>query len=338
MRAWRAARSLRPRAGVAAHLAVRDPPQRGDRPRPRAGARGRRPAGRAVEPGHEPLEDILLTWQVEEALRRIGDAHRRVLVETHLRGRRYAEVAASSGCRRARSRAASTTGCGRCATRSRRWAMTADDCRVWRERIGALVLGELDPAEEAAAARAPRRLRGLPPGGRGPGAGRRLLRRADAERLGAGGGPPPGLAPHRRAPRRRAALPPQAARGFRSRGRCRRGRLRRRRRWFCRGRRRGDARRVAFDTGDPRVGLSASLTPRPWGTEVDVPCAGSGGHALQRLAGRRAEPGSRPGRSATATQDSDEAALTSALRRRPSSRSSGPARTPSSRPLDDGRA
>ena len=28
--------------------------------------------------------------------------------------------------------------------------MTAEECRVWRERIGALVLGHLDPAETAA--------------------------------------------------------------------------------------------------------------------------------------------------------------------------------------------
>jgi RNA polymerase sigma-70 factor (ECF subfamily) len=37
---------------------------------------------------------MLLNWQVEEALRRIGEQHRRVLVETYLRGRPYADVAA----------------------------------------------------------------------------------------------------------------------------------------------------------------------------------------------------------------------------------------------------
>jgi len=46
------------------------------------------------EPAHEPFESLLLNWQVEEALRRIGEQHRRVLVETYLRGRPYAEVAA----------------------------------------------------------------------------------------------------------------------------------------------------------------------------------------------------------------------------------------------------
>ena len=49
------------------------------------------------EEGHEPFEDVLLNWQVEEALRRIGEQHRRVLVETYLRGRPYAEVAAELG-------------------------------------------------------------------------------------------------------------------------------------------------------------------------------------------------------------------------------------------------
>lgn len=50
-----------------------------------------------VEPAVEPLEEALLTWQVEEAMRRIGDEHRRVLLETYFRGRPYAEVAAELG-------------------------------------------------------------------------------------------------------------------------------------------------------------------------------------------------------------------------------------------------
>jgi RNA polymerase sigma-70 factor (ECF subfamily) len=62
-------------------------------------ARSTRPVvtGDVPELGHEPFEDMLLTWQVEEALRRIGDQHRRVLVETYLRGRPYAEVAGELG-------------------------------------------------------------------------------------------------------------------------------------------------------------------------------------------------------------------------------------------------
>ena len=62
-------------------------------------ARAARPVVATGTPvaGHEPLEQILLSWQVEEALRRIGDQHRRVLLETYYRGRPYAEVAAELG-------------------------------------------------------------------------------------------------------------------------------------------------------------------------------------------------------------------------------------------------
>lgn len=62
-------------------------------------ARAARPtvATGTPEVGHEPLEQAMLSWQVEEALRRIGDDHRRVLVETYYRGRPYAEVAAELG-------------------------------------------------------------------------------------------------------------------------------------------------------------------------------------------------------------------------------------------------
>ncbi|HVC07109.1 MAG TPA: sigma-70 family RNA polymerase sigma factor [Solirubrobacterales bacterium] len=49
------------------------------------------------EPSVEPLEETLLAWQVEEAMRRIGEQHRQVLVETYYRGRPYAEVAAGLG-------------------------------------------------------------------------------------------------------------------------------------------------------------------------------------------------------------------------------------------------
>jgi RNA polymerase sigma-70 factor, ECF subfamily len=63
-------------------------------------ARAGRPVPSDVDPpelGHEPLERLLVSWQVEEALRRIGDAHRHALVETYLRGRTYAEVGAELG-------------------------------------------------------------------------------------------------------------------------------------------------------------------------------------------------------------------------------------------------
>lgn len=62
-------------------------------------ARAARPrvAEGGIEPAVEPLEQALLAWQVEEAMRRIGEDHRRVLLETHFRGRPYNEVAAELG-------------------------------------------------------------------------------------------------------------------------------------------------------------------------------------------------------------------------------------------------
>jgi RNA polymerase sigma-70 factor (ECF subfamily) len=63
-------------------------------------ARAGRPTPSDTEPvelAHEPLEQLLVSWQVEEALRRIGEAHRQALVETYLRGRSYADVAAELG-------------------------------------------------------------------------------------------------------------------------------------------------------------------------------------------------------------------------------------------------
>jgi RNA polymerase sigma-70 factor (ECF subfamily) len=62
-------------------------------------ARSARPrvAEGGVEPSVEPFDEALLAWQVEEALRRISDEHRLVLIETFYRGRPYAEVAKELG-------------------------------------------------------------------------------------------------------------------------------------------------------------------------------------------------------------------------------------------------
>jgi RNA polymerase sigma-70 factor, ECF subfamily len=64
-----------------------------------ARARASRPgvSQETVEPSVEPFEEALLSWQVEEAMRRISEDHRRVLVETYYRGRPYSEVAAELG-------------------------------------------------------------------------------------------------------------------------------------------------------------------------------------------------------------------------------------------------
>jgi len=62
-------------------------------------ARAARPrvAAEGIEPTVEPFDEALLAWQIEEAMRRIGEQHRRVLVETYYRGRPYAEVAEELG-------------------------------------------------------------------------------------------------------------------------------------------------------------------------------------------------------------------------------------------------
>lgn len=62
-------------------------------------ARSARPpvAEAGVEATVERLEQSLLAWQVEEAMRRISEQHRRVLVDTYYRGRTYAEVGAELG-------------------------------------------------------------------------------------------------------------------------------------------------------------------------------------------------------------------------------------------------
>ena len=50
-----------------------------------------------IEPTVEPFEQALSAWQIEEAMRRIGEEHRRVIFETYYRGRPYAEVAKELG-------------------------------------------------------------------------------------------------------------------------------------------------------------------------------------------------------------------------------------------------
>ncbi len=51
----------------------------------------------AIDLGVEAPEQTLLAWQIEEAMRRIDDHHREVLVETYYRSRPYAEVATELG-------------------------------------------------------------------------------------------------------------------------------------------------------------------------------------------------------------------------------------------------
>lgn len=46
---------------------------------------------------YDPSDRMLASWQVEEALRKLSPDHRHVIVETILRDRPYAEVAAGLG-------------------------------------------------------------------------------------------------------------------------------------------------------------------------------------------------------------------------------------------------
>ena len=50
-----------------------------------------------IERSVEPLDQALISWQVEEAMRRIGESHRQVLIETYYRDRPYSEVAKELG-------------------------------------------------------------------------------------------------------------------------------------------------------------------------------------------------------------------------------------------------
>ncbi len=52
---------------------------------------------RALDPVPDDTDTVLNRWLVEEALRRLSPEHRAVIVETHLRGRPYDEVAAECG-------------------------------------------------------------------------------------------------------------------------------------------------------------------------------------------------------------------------------------------------
>ena len=46
---------------------------------------------------HKSIEQVLVAWQVEEALGKISPEHRAALVEVHTKGRSYAEVAEEWG-------------------------------------------------------------------------------------------------------------------------------------------------------------------------------------------------------------------------------------------------
>ena len=70
-------------------------------------------AADGVASPEDRLEQALLAWQIEEALRRIGDDHRHVVLETYFRRRPYAEVAAELGIPEGTVKSWCTTRCAR---------------------------------------------------------------------------------------------------------------------------------------------------------------------------------------------------------------------------------
>jgi hypothetical protein len=151
--------------------------------------------------------------------------------------------------------------------------MATEPCDERREAIGALVIGELDAIDEAglrAHARecegCRREIESLEPVGV-------LLQRADPDRVGVETTPPLGLAQRlaqrlgaerRRRRRRRAGLALAAAAATCAAAIA----------IVIPGGDEPPSRMVAFDTGDPRIALTASLAPQPWGTEVTVAVRG----------------------------------------------------------------
>lgn len=102
LRAWRSADKFDPEIGslrvwlfaIARNAVIDDVRRAGSQPA-RLFESG---ALAALGPGLPEHEDaVMTTWLVEEALRRISTEHRTALVETYLRSRPYAEVAAEHG-------------------------------------------------------------------------------------------------------------------------------------------------------------------------------------------------------------------------------------------------
>ena len=104
VRAWRFGDRFDPELGtvrawlfaILRHVVIDIARARAIWPEPVSDASIERASDDRVSP-EDRLEQALLAWQIEEALRRIGEDHRRVVVETYYRGRPYAEVAADLG-------------------------------------------------------------------------------------------------------------------------------------------------------------------------------------------------------------------------------------------------
>lgn len=99
VRAWQAADRFDDRLGslrtwlfaIVRNVVIDLSRARSVRPRLHDGASGEIDLTAATR---DDVDRALAAWQVEEALRRVGDEHRVALVEVHYKGRSYAEVAA----------------------------------------------------------------------------------------------------------------------------------------------------------------------------------------------------------------------------------------------------
>jgi len=194
--------------------------------------------------------------------------------------------------------------------------MATEPCRERGEAIGALVLSELDPADAAALQAHARDCEGCRREIESLERVAALLARADPDSVATTAAPPPGVA--QRLAQRLSAE---------------RRRRRRRRTGFALAGAAATAaaalaivipgggddgqpvRTVPFDTGDPRIGLTASLASHPWGTQVTIAVRGIEEGTRCRVVlvsadGRREPAGSFVYRYG---QGSDDAELTSAV-------------------------
>ncbi|MDQ3104336.1 MAG: sigma-70 family RNA polymerase sigma factor [Actinomycetota bacterium] len=97
VRAWRSRQRFDPELAslrvwlfaIARNVVIDD----GRRERARPGLQAEAPSGPTEEAIPDASERLLRGWVIEEALRRIGEDHRRAIVETYLRDRPYADVA-----------------------------------------------------------------------------------------------------------------------------------------------------------------------------------------------------------------------------------------------------
>lgn len=103
VRAWRFGDRFDPQLGtmrtwlfaILRHVVTDIARARAIRPEPASDETIQRATDRGAS--EDRLEQALLAWQIEEALRRIGEDHRRVVLETYYRRRPYSEVAVTLG-------------------------------------------------------------------------------------------------------------------------------------------------------------------------------------------------------------------------------------------------